>query len=195
LTWSDGTPLTADDSVYAFQLDAETAETGARFLLDRTQVYEAADSTRTQWWGIPGFLDPSFMTNFWAPAPKHAWGQFQAAELPQIDIASRTPIGWAPIASRSGPREITSRSPATPTTSEPRRASPNSTSWSSASSAILMRDQRTHGGSLRYLDPSVRLDGQVALLSQLEQSGEARSFHRTRQWPLSGWGWASFRHV
>jgi peptide/nickel transport system substrate-binding protein len=36
------------------------------------------------------------MTNFWAPAPKHAWNQFQAAELPQIDIASRTPIGWGP---------------------------------------------------------------------------------------------------
>ncbi len=27
------------------------------------------------------------MTNFWAPAPKHIWSKFKAAELPQIDLA------------------------------------------------------------------------------------------------------------
>ena len=36
------------------------------------------------------------MTNFWSPAPKHAWSTFQPSELAQIDIASRSPIGWGP---------------------------------------------------------------------------------------------------
>jgi peptide/nickel transport system substrate-binding protein len=176
LTWSDGTPLTADDSVYAFQLDAESAEVGARFLLDRTQVYEAADPTRTQWWGIPGFLDPSFMTNFWAPAPKHAWSQFQAGELPQIDIASRTPIGWGPYRIEewaAGDHITLTRNPNYFRAAEgfPKFDELVFRFVSDPNAAI----SELTAGHCDILDPSVRLDGQVALLSQLEQSGEARS--------------------
>ena len=109
VTWSDGTPLTADDSVYAYQMAADTDTPGSKVLVDHTQTYEAADASTTQWWGIPGYLDPSFMTNFWAPAPKHIWSQFKAAELPQIDVASRSPTGWGPYRSRNGSRAITLR--------------------------------------------------------------------------------------
>src|SRR5512142_820928 len=97
LTWSDGTPLTADDSVYAYQLSADAGTPGAdRVILDRTQTYEAVDTYTTQWWGIPGYLDSSFQRNFFAPAPKHLWGKFKAAQLPTTDIAARAPAGWGP---------------------------------------------------------------------------------------------------
>jgi len=175
VTWSDGTPLTADDSVYAFQLDNETAPTGSRFLLSRTQVYEAADPATTQWWGIPGFLDPGFVNNFWAPAPKHVWSSYPASELPQIDIAARSPLGW-------GPYRVDE--------------------WAAGDHISLVKNEsyfrlpegypkfdklvyrfipdpnaaisELTAGRCDILDPSVRLEGQVALLSQLEQAGTAR---------------------
>jgi len=176
VTWSDGTPLTADDSVYAYQLDAETAEIGSRFLLDRTQVYEAADPATTQWWGVPGYLDMSFMTNFWAPAPKHAWSQFQPAELPQIDIASRTPIGWGPYQIEewaAGDHITLAKNPNYFRAAEgyPKFEEVVFRFISDPNAAI----SELTAGHCDILDPSIRLDGQMALLSQLEQSGEAHS--------------------
>jgi peptide/nickel transport system substrate-binding protein len=98
LVWSDGEPLTSADSIYAYNLAADDDTPGSKFIIDRTQVYEATDETTVQWWGIPGFIDPTYYTNFWAPLPQHAWEQFEATELPEIDVASRTPIGWGPYA-------------------------------------------------------------------------------------------------
>jgi ABC-type transport system substrate-binding protein len=46
LQWSDGSPLTADDSAYSFELAANDATPGSKFLIDRTQAYEAASRWR-----------------------------------------------------------------------------------------------------------------------------------------------------
>lgn len=94
LAWSDGTPLTADDSIYSFELQRETNVNP--YLTDRTQSYEAADAQTLQWFGLPGFIDSTYFTNFWQPAPKHAWGEFPSDQLPDVDISSRTPMGWGP---------------------------------------------------------------------------------------------------
>ncbi len=94
LTWSDGTPLTADDSIYSFELHREAGIDP--FLINRTQTYEAADAQTLQWFGIPGFIDPTYFTNFWQPAPKHAWSEFPANQLPNVDLSSRTPLTWGP---------------------------------------------------------------------------------------------------
>lgn len=94
LTWSDGAPLTADDSIYSFELQRETGVN--TYLIDRTQSYEAADAQTLQWFGLPGFIDSTYFTNFWQPAPKHAWADFPSSQLPDVDISSRTPMGWGP---------------------------------------------------------------------------------------------------
>ncbi|MBI2332707.1 MAG: hypothetical protein HYU84_11210, partial [Chloroflexi bacterium] len=94
LTWADGTPLTADDSVYSFELQ-RTASINT-YLIDRTQTYEAADEQTLQWFSIPGFIDPTYFLNFWQPAPKHVWSEFSPDELPTVDLSSRTPMGWGP---------------------------------------------------------------------------------------------------
>ena len=96
LVWSDGEPLTSADSIYAFNLAKDNDTPGSKYLMDRTQTYEATGETTLQWWGIPGFIDPTYYINFWTPLPKHAWEEFDAADLPQIDIVSRTPVGWGP---------------------------------------------------------------------------------------------------
>jgi peptide/nickel transport system substrate-binding protein len=92
LTWSDGAPLTADDSVYAFQIAVDAGFD--EYLIERTQAYEAADPQTLQWWGMPGFIDPSYFTNFWAPAPKHIWSDFSTDQLPSADVAAHKPPGW-----------------------------------------------------------------------------------------------------
>ena len=85
LMWSDGAPLTASDSIYSFALASDDATPGSKFLIDRTQIYEAADDQTIQWWGKPGFIDPDYYTNFWMPLPEHAWGEFPPEELLRLD--------------------------------------------------------------------------------------------------------------
>jgi len=94
LTWADGTPLTADDSVYAFTLAGDASSIADTYLIDRTQTYEATDAQNVQWWGMPGYIDPSYFTNFWTPAPKHLWNEFSAEQLLMTDISARSPVGW-----------------------------------------------------------------------------------------------------
>jgi len=96
LVWSDGEPLSSADSIYAYNLAADEDTPVSKFIIERTQVYEATDENTVQWWGVPGFIDPTYYTNFWAPLPRHAWEEFSASELPEIDIASRSPVGWGP---------------------------------------------------------------------------------------------------
>jgi peptide/nickel transport system substrate-binding protein len=95
LTWSDGTPLTADDSLYSFELQREAKIN--TYLIDRTQTYEVADENTLQWFGMPGFIDSTYFMNFWQPAPKHAWSEFPASQLPDVDVSSRNPLGWGPF--------------------------------------------------------------------------------------------------
>lgn len=94
ILWSDGQPLTAEDSVFAFGLASDKASTGSKFLIDRTSAYEAVDLDTVQWWGLPGYVDSSYASNFWSPLPKHLWGNVPASELAKGDITKYPPVGW-----------------------------------------------------------------------------------------------------
>ncbi len=91
LRWSDGEALTAQDSVYSFQV---AKEIGTSFLASRTQAYEAADDLTVQWWGRPGYIDPTYPEIFFFPLPEHLWGSLAVDELADSDTASRNPAGW-----------------------------------------------------------------------------------------------------
>jgi peptide/nickel transport system substrate-binding protein len=177
VTWSDGTPLTADDSVYAFQLAADKNTPSSKVLIDRTQTYEAVDPSTTQWWGIPGYLDQTFQTNFWAPAPKHLWSTYTAAQLPQIDLAARSPAGWGPYAVRdwvAGDHITLTKNPYyfRAAAGYPKFDQLVFRFLSDPNAAI----SELSAGHCDILDPSVRLDSQVALLQQMQESGEIQSF-------------------
>lgn len=94
LTWSDGTPLTASDSVYSYELQADAATTDDKSLIESTASYTATDDRTAVWTGLPGARDPGYRTNFWTPLPRHAWGATAAADLVVADMAARTPLGW-----------------------------------------------------------------------------------------------------
>ena len=175
LMWSDGEPLTASDSIYSFQLASANATPVSKFLIDRTQTYEAADDVTIQWWGKPGFIDPDYYTNFWMPLPQHAWEQFTPADLLTVDISSRVPLGWGPYILQEWQAgesihliknlnyfRAESDLPKFEELTYIFLPDPNS-----AITALL-------DGKCDVLDPSVRLDGQVALLQQMQTDGQAK---------------------
>jgi peptide/nickel transport system substrate-binding protein len=94
LYWSDGMPLTVEDSVYSYNLATYPDTPDSKYLVDRTKSYEAVDEQTIQWWGKPGYLDPTYFTNFWTPYPKHLWSQYSPGELPETEVAARKPVGW-----------------------------------------------------------------------------------------------------
>ncbi len=100
LYWSDGAPLTADDSVFSFELAADPATRTGKHIVERTAGYHAVDARTVVWSGIPGFLDHAYFLNFWHPLPRHAWGHLSAAELLSADVATRQPLGWGPFVVR-----------------------------------------------------------------------------------------------
>jgi len=176
LLWSDGGPLTANDSVYSFKLASDDNTPTNKFLIDRTQSYEAAaDGITIQWWGMPGFIDPDYYTNFWMPLPEHKWKDFSSTDLLNVDVSTRAPLGWGPyIVQEWKPGESI-------------RLIKN-LNYFLADSGLPKFDELTFlftpdansaltalvDGTCDILDPSVQLDGQVGLLQQMQTDGQAK---------------------
>jgi len=98
--WSDGEPLTADDSVYAFELAADPSTPTSKHIVERTADYRAVGEHQVVWQSVPGFLDRAYTLTFWHPLPRHAWEGLSAAELLGTEISTREPLGWGPFALR-----------------------------------------------------------------------------------------------
>jgi len=177
VTWSDGTPLTADDSVYAFTLASDASSVTNTYLIDRTQTYEAVDTYTVQWWGMPGFIDPAYFTNFWSPAPKHLWSQFPANQLSTIDTASRSPAGWGPYTIRewvAGDHITLGKNPYY------FRAGEGYPLFDSLSFRFIanpnMALSELVAGRCDILDPTIRLDGHVGLLQEMQSAEQAQAY-------------------
>lgn len=173
LQWSDGKPLTAADSVYAYQV----AVARTSYLAARTKSYEAADDTTVQWWGKPGFVDPTYVTNFFMPLPAHLWGDIPADQLPDSQVASLNPLGWGPYVLSewdAGDHITLVKNP----------------HYFRAGEGLPKIDVLTFrfvpdpdmavsellAGGCNVLDPSIPLDGQVALLRSLQEQGQLEAF-------------------
>ncbi len=100
LYWSDGTLLTAGDSVFSFELAADPATPTDKHVIERTADYRATNGYTVVWSGVPGFLDHFYYLNFWSPLPRHAWGNVSAAELLSAEGSARRPLGWGPFVIR-----------------------------------------------------------------------------------------------
>lgn len=104
LRWSDGTPMTADDSVFAYEL-AQTMLLG-NTAFERSEflyAYEKVDEHTTRAVLQPDFLDestitpsftdPSYLMTYWTPLPRHILGVNTAEML--FDYAW-SPVGYGP---------------------------------------------------------------------------------------------------
>jgi len=93
LLWSDGTPLTMDDSRYSYELAKAYYPHARAESLSYTSDYLALDETTIEWRGIPGFKDAGVNTYFFTPLPRHLWGALSPDELLNSELAN-LPIGW-----------------------------------------------------------------------------------------------------
>lgn len=96
ITWSDGVPLTAEDSVYSFRLASDPATPVNQLAIDRTESYTALDETTVVWTGIPGYHTNEPSAYFFIPQPEHAWGDISPADLLTAEESNRMPLGWGP---------------------------------------------------------------------------------------------------
>lgn len=71
LTWSDGAPLTAADSVFSFTLASDPGTPGLQWMESRTDSYTAEDNSTILWTGVPGFTTSEIEDLFWQPLPSH----------------------------------------------------------------------------------------------------------------------------
>ena len=94
LKWSDGSPLTAADSVYSFEVARNLYSSAMPDRVSRTAAYKAVDELTVEWVGIPGFVDSSYQAKFYSPLPQHAWSGTPVDELPANEASSRKPQGW-----------------------------------------------------------------------------------------------------
>ncbi len=100
LTWSNGDPVTADDSVYNYELSADPNTPANKYLVMRTAAYEAPTATTAVWTGLPGFVDPAYFSNFFQPLPRRLWQDelnYSASDLMEAEESVRQPMGWGPF--------------------------------------------------------------------------------------------------
>jgi len=195
LLWSDGTPVAAEDSVFAYTLARHNDTPGSKFIFDRTQSYEATDERTVQWWGKPGFLDPTYFTNFWMPLPKRLWAQYSAAELQRAEISSRFPMGYGPYILREWD-ETTLRLVRNPYYFRAEQGLPKFDELiyrilpdpEAALAALL-------DGRCDLIDSTVHLDAHTALLLEMDRAGQARAYFGqtpTMEWLAFGIAHASY---
>jgi len=180
LTWSDGEPLTAEDSVYAYRVAADPASSGSRYLVYRTQAYEAADETTIQWWGKPGFIDPTYFTNFWPPLPQHLWSQFPIDQLSEADQSSRTPLGWGAYVIQewvAGDHITLTKNPHYFRAGEGLPKFDTLTFRFVPDPGTAISDLLA--GTCDILDPSIQLDGQVELLRSMAEKNQLQALFTT----------------
>jgi peptide/nickel transport system substrate-binding protein len=95
LTWSDGAALTADDSVYSYEVAGAVFSVG-QGRLDVTASYQAIDAQTIEWRGLPGMLNVDSLAYFFTPLPRHAWEGLSTEQLLTDEKSSRLPLGWGP---------------------------------------------------------------------------------------------------
>ncbi|MGB4868865.1 MAG: ABC transporter substrate-binding protein [Candidatus Promineifilaceae bacterium] len=97
MVWSDGQPVTADDSVFSFEIAANSVTPGSKTKIERTAVYTATGDLTVQWVGIPGFIDSTYVTNVWSPLPRHLYGRYSAIDLLALPEAQQSPLSSGPF--------------------------------------------------------------------------------------------------
>lgn len=94
LRWSDGTPVTAQDSVFAYQLLRGSASTPQLAIQsDLTADYIALDAYTTKAYLAPLHDDPNYLETVWTPLPRHKFAENPSAQTVSEELA-RQPLGY-----------------------------------------------------------------------------------------------------
>lgn len=94
--WSDGAPVTADDSLFSYEVARSLFPAARSDLLNRTFAYQALDAQTTEWRSLPGDVDPTYPLNYFTPLPRHAWQNLTVDQLASAEVSSRKPLSYGP---------------------------------------------------------------------------------------------------
>lgn len=170
LTWSDGTPLDALDSVFSYTLASSPEAPGLKWAEDRTQAYTAVETHTVRWVSRPGFTTADLEQFFWMPLPAHLFTGDEAWD----DVASHQQLSTSPLS--YGPFVLASWQP------DMIRFTPNPT-YSGVGEGISQLDEIVYKvinggaeaawnalqqGECDLLDSSFGLQNQPAVLSQIQ---------------------------
>ncbi len=96
LTWEDGTAVTANDFVFAANLYQDPGiKNATRFVLDRTEKYEAKDAKTLVWYAAPGYTDATYFLNTFGPEPEHVLKDVDPATIGGSEYAAK-PLAYGP---------------------------------------------------------------------------------------------------
>ena len=96
LHWSDGRPVTAADSVFAYEhAKATPASDEVQSRLARLISYTAVDDHTTQAVLRPDYVGPTYFLNYWTPLPGHVLKGATPARWQAFDDK---PLGYGPYA-------------------------------------------------------------------------------------------------
>jgi peptide/nickel transport system substrate-binding protein len=174
LQWSDGASLTADDSVYAYEVARAYYPLVQADLLAYTLAYQALDSFTIEWRGVPGYQPPQAASFFFTPLPRHLWGSLTPEELLASEDVNRKPLGYGPYMIESwqaGDRLILKRNPAY------FRAAEGLPKFKTLTYRFIPDSQaaldRFLAGECDFMDESYPLDETSGLLQKALASGSA----------------------
>lgn len=94
LKWSDGTPLTSQDSVFSFGIASDPLTPTDKILTRQIADYVSTDQSTISVSLLPGLIPENPISYFFTPLPLHAWSEFGAAELLQSPQVHETPLSW-----------------------------------------------------------------------------------------------------
>ncbi|MCL4869700.1 MAG: peptide ABC transporter substrate-binding protein [Anaerolineae bacterium] len=97
LVWSDGQPVTAQDSVFSYKVARDPNTPADKRKISYTASYLALNDHTVEWRGLPGWLDPLYFTNVWMPLPAHQLAGLTAADLLLAPETTRTPLSSGPF--------------------------------------------------------------------------------------------------
>ncbi len=96
LVWSDGSPIDTNDSIFSYEIAQALAPSARADILPFTTSYSAVDERTIEWRSVPGYRTARYLQPFFAPLPRHAWGQIAPKDLSSAEASAREPIGYGP---------------------------------------------------------------------------------------------------
>jgi peptide/nickel transport system substrate-binding protein len=97
LVWSDGSPLTAEDSLFSYQAASAVYGSVGPTKLRYAASYQVDDDGQLVWKGLPGYQGIiSYPDLFFSPLPAHLWSNYSREELLTSAQTTLSPLGWGP---------------------------------------------------------------------------------------------------
>lgn len=103
VTWEDGTPVTTDDILFAWEVASSPDTPSTKYTIERTASYEKVDDKSWTWTSMPGYTSGTyFLDALVAPLPKHIYGEggsnpLTAAQMLEDESVNRDPLAYGPF--------------------------------------------------------------------------------------------------